>query len=132
MTTKRKYAIELVAQMLPGNPTTAGSTAESIVDRLQDEGLLHLGYGDADIDRVVEKFQATFGTTKVSRTDRFAANRLVKKYGAQAVTGIIDLMGQSREDRYAPIVNNISELEDKFVSVTSFLRKRKGDEVIQL
>lgn len=129
---KRDWVVGLIANMLNTNPTTAVQEAEMIVDRLMEEGLLHLGYGDADIDIVVETFTDTFGTTKVSKPDRWAANRLVKKYGSQSVVGIIRLLGQGSTEKFAPVVNSVADLETKWVSVLNFLRKQKGDEVIDI
>lgn len=128
---KRKYTVELIAQIVKNAPQSqAVQTAEIIVDRLSEEGLLHLGYGNADIDKVVQKFTEVFGTTKVSKHDRFAANRLVSKYGSQSVCGIIQLMADKGNEKYAPVVNDISQLEQKFVSVLNFLRKsEKGGDL---
>lgn len=106
--------------------------AEMVVERLRDEGLLVLGYGDVDIDQVVDKFSVTFGTTRTSKYDRFAANRLTAKYGSMAVCGIIGLLGAASESKYAPVVNTITELEAKWPSVINFIRKNKGEETIQV
>lgn len=124
---KKQYVIEVISKVC-GDKVTA----EMIFDRLSEEGVIHLGYGDADIDEVVRVFTETFGTTKVSNTDRFAANRLVRKYGAQAVVGIIKLLAQNNTERYAPVVGSIAQLETKWVSVLHFLRnvQSNGDEVI--
>lgn len=127
MSRDRKWVVEIVTSV-----TGSKATAEMVVDRLMEEGLLHMGYGDADIDKVVEAFTDTFGTTKVSRQDRFAANRLVKKYGSQSVVGIIRLLGSLNAEKFAPIVNSVADLESKWVSVVNFLRKQKGDETIDV
>lgn len=103
--------------------------AEVIVDRLQEEGVLHLGHGNVDVDRVVEKFSDTFGTTKTSKYDRFAAKRLVDKYGSDAVVGIIGLLGSRSTEKFAPVVNSISQLESKWASVLNFVRSQ-DDEII--
>lgn len=124
---KRTWVVELVQQIVGDRPT-----AEMVVERLMEEGVLHLGYGDADIDKVVEQFQETFGTTKTSRQDRWAANRLVKKYSSQAVCGIVKLLGENSTERYAPVIGSIAQLETKWVSVLHFLRSLTGDETIQL
>lgn len=124
---KRTWVVELVEQIVKDRPT-----AEMVVERLMEEGVLHLGYGDADIDKVVEQFQETFGTTKISRQDRWAANRLVKKYSSQAVCGIVKLLGEHSTERYAPVIGSIAQLETKWVSVLHFLRSLTGDETIQL
>jgi hypothetical protein len=128
---KRDWVVELIAQIVHKAPTgTHVQTAELIVDRLMEEGLLHLGHGDAEVDLIVDKFADTFGTTRTSRYDRFAARRLGVKYGSQAVCGIIQLLGEHRTDKYAPLVGSVTQLEEKWVSVLNFLRKLRRDEVI--
>lgn len=128
MSKKIDWVVELVTQIVGDK-----LTAEMVVERLMEEGVLVIGYGDADIDKVVQKFTDTFGTTKVSKTDRFAANRLVRKYGSQSVVGIIDLLAKNSGEKYAPVVGSVVQLEAKWVNVLSFLRnKGKDDEVIQV
>lgn len=114
---RRKYAIEIIASVGAVSPAIAGD----ILDRLQQEGMIHLGYGDKDIDAITEKFKEVFGTTRTAKHDRWAANRLAQRYSPQAVVGIIGLLG-STPGKYAPVVNNISELEQKWVSVLNYLR----------
>lgn len=123
---KEQYVIDTIAKIIGG--PNAVISAQLIVQRLQDEGLLNLGYGNADIDRVVKTFADTFGTTKVSKADRYAANRLVTKYSAQAVSGIISLLGSKNQEKYCPVVNSVADLENKWVSVMSFLRKNEGQD----
>lgn len=125
---RKTWVVEVVASVVGDIPT-----AEMVVERLMEEGVLHLGYGDAEIDIVVQKFTDTFGTTKVSKADRWAANRLVKKYGSQAVCGIVDLLAKNSTRKYAPVIGSIAQLEEKWVSVLNFLRNINSDEeVIQL
>ena len=130
MSRDKTWVAELIAQ----TANVTRGVAESVVDRLMEEGVLHLGYGDADIDLVVTTFADRFGTTKVSNTDRFAANRLVKKYGSQSIAGIVNLLAQHSTEKYAPVVNNVSELESKFPSVLHFLRSLSDqeDEIIEV
>jgi hypothetical protein len=135
MASKRTWVVELISQIVKDIPTAKASpmvVAEVIVERLMEEGLLNLGYGDADVDRVVDKFTDTFGTTKVSKNDRFAAHRLTKKYGGQAVCGIVQLLADNNTQKYAPVVGSITQLEEKWVSVMHFLRNIKGEEVINV
>ena len=122
----RKYVIEFIAKM------TNQITAETIVDRLINEGLLHLGHGDAEVDTIVDCFSNTFGNTKTSKQDRWAANRLAKKYGSQAICGIIQLLGANSQERFSPTVNSVAQLEEKIVTVLKFLRSAKREEKIQL
>lgn len=130
---KHKYVVDLVAGILPGiKPDLAAQTAETIVDRLKEEGLLNLGYGDTDVDRAIQAFVDTFGVTKTSKIDRFAAHRLVRKYGTQSVCGVIKLLGANQDQKYVPVVNSVSELEQKWVSILNFVRKLNIDDTIDI
>ena len=120
---KRIWVIELITQIV-GDATTA----EMVVDRLMEEGVLHLGNGNADVDKIVDSFTEAFGTTKVSKTDRFAAHRLATKYGSQAVVGIIRLLAENSTAKYAPVVGSVTQLETKWVSVLNFVRNMKQTE----
>lgn len=103
------------------------ATAEMIVERLNEEGVLHLGYGDADVDQIVYAFAKAFGTTKIRPQDRYAAARLAKVHGSQAITQIITLLESAGDMQYVPVVNSVSELETKLQSVLHFLRKTHTD-----
>lgn len=123
---RKKYALELIEQIVGDKPTAA-----MVLERLQDEGFLHLGHGNADIDQVVGGFQEAFGNTKTTRFDRFAANRLVAKYGSQSVVGVIKLLASLQSDKYAPSVSSVVQLEEKFPNILSFVRKKgQSGEVI--
>jgi hypothetical protein len=122
---RRTWVIELVTQIVGDKPT-----AEMVVDRLMEEGLLVLGYGDTDVEMIVTTFSDTFGVTRTSRQDRFAAHRLAEKYTGQAIAGIVRLLGERSGEKYAPVVNNVAQLEEKMPSVLNFLRA-KGDEFVE-
>lgn len=123
---RKNYVIGFITEIIGGDKIRA----EMVVQRLQDEGLLHLGYGDAEVDRVVERFGDAFGTTKISKQDRWAAHRLVNKYGGQSVVGIIDLLAAKQTEKYAPVANSVVQLEEKWPSILNFLRKNSNDEEI--
>lgn len=124
---RKEYILDLITKVVRDKPT-----AEMVVEVLQAEGLLVLGYGSSEIDNVVQKFVDTLGTTKTTKYDRFAASRLVKKYGEQAICGIIDLYGKSATEKFAPRVNNLTELEAKMPSILLFLRNVKGTEELDV
>ena len=115
---KKEYVNELIANIIKDKPT-----AEMVVERLMEEDLLNLGYGNSDIDAVVIQFSETFGNTKTSKFDRFAAKRLTEKYGRDSIVGIIQMLGKRRDEKFAPMVGSIVQLEQKIVSVMNFLRK---------
>lgn len=129
MANRKDWVVGLIAQIVRGAPTEAASkTAEMIVERLMEEGLLVIGYGDKDVERVVQKFTDSFGTTKTSRQDRWAAHRLARKYGSQAVCGIIQILAENSTEKYAPVVGSITQLEEKWVSVLRFVRKQTEED----
>jgi hypothetical protein len=109
------------------------STADMVIERLQEEGVLHLGYGDADVDNIVDAFGTAFNTTKVTRYDRWAAGRLAKAHGSQSVVQLIHLLAANSGKPFCPVVNNLTELENKFQSVVRFLRKNyASSDIIQV
>lgn len=129
----RAWVVDTIAGIIPGSKSERVQTAEMIVDRLMEEGVLHLGYGDADIDKVVNSFTDAFGTTKVTRQDRWAASRLVKRHDTKAVVGIVRLLAENSTAKYAPVVGSIAQLETKWVAVLNFLRNTsKDNEEIQI
>lgn len=132
MSKQSDWVVEMIAQIVQDSPTSAApKTAEIIVERLKEEGLLHIGHGNADIDKVVVAFADSFGTTRTSKYDRYAARRLVAKYGTDSVCGIIKMLAEKSGGKYYPVVNDISQLERKFVSVLNFLRSdKKTDGVV--
>lgn len=119
------WVCEIVEQIVKDK-----TTAQMVVDRLQEEGVLHVGYGKPEVDKILIKFSDTFGTTKNSKYDRYSAGRLAGKYGVQAITGIIDLLGRNSQEKFSPVVNSVSELESKMPSVLNFLRNiNQGEEL---
>jgi hypothetical protein len=127
---RRAYIRDMIAGLLPKGQSV--QTADLIMERLEEEGVLALGYGDADVDAVVQAFADTFDTTKTTKRDRWAAARLVKRHGRAAIVGIIGLLGKYSGQPYAPVVNSVSELEEKLVSVLAFIRKQGDTQTIKV
>lgn len=123
MVGKYKHLVDVLTPMLKGTPSERVQTAEMVIERLQEEGVLVIGYGDKDIDQVASAFQEAFNTTKTSRYDRYAASRMVQQYGTPAVVGVIRLLASKQDERFSPTVNNLKQLEDKWPQVVKFLRK---------
>lgn len=126
---KDEYIIKLIAEMVQSghNPK---DTATRILERLKEEGVITTSYGNADVDVIIITFKNLFGTTKATRLDRFAASRLSKKYGSDAVVGIIKVLATRVNEPYCPVVGSITQLENKWVNVMSFLRSRANDNVM--
>lgn len=117
---RKAAALALVEAIVKDKPT-----AELVLERLQDEGFLHLGYGKAEVDQVVGQFKELFGNTKTTAADRAAANRLATAHTAQAVMGVMKILAGLQHDRFAPTVGSVKQLEDKWVNVLSFIRKQQ-------
>lgn len=81
-------------------------------------------YGDPNINKIIGAFTESFGTTKSSKYDRWAAKRLSDKHGVEPMITIIQLLASRRGDQYRPSVNSVSELERKWDSVASYLGRQ--------
>lgn len=88
-------------------------------------------YGNPDVNSIVETFADLFGSTKVTRYDRWAAGRMArsKHYGgAEGVVVLIKLFHSLSDDRYAPRVSSVSQFDDKLPAIVSFV-KSKGQQL---
>lgn len=122
--TKREIAIASVNNTIKGWNTQPGAilAADDIIDQLITDGLLSLGYaGDPDVSAVVDQFQMAFRTTATIRTDRFAASRLAKRHGQATVAHVIQTLAARRNEKFAPTVNNLTQLEQKWPTVERFV-----------
>lgn len=97
--------------------------AEQIVEALEKAGALNLSYGNEGIAQVIDAFKQHYGVTKTSKYDRWAANRLVKKHGVETVVAVIQVMAAAQQQPYCPVINSISQLEDKWLSISNFIQK---------
>ena len=102
-------------------PKRSGTITEAIKQDLRNP----------DVQKIVDEFQTAFGTTSVSRYDRFAASRLAKKYGAESITQVIQLLAQHAGDKYTPVVSNVRQIEQKWVNIASFFKRIKQNEGIE-
>lgn len=85
-----------------------------------------------DIESIVTTFKETFGTTSISRFDRFAAKRLSDKHGADNIVKVIKLLSQHSGDAYVPSVNSVRQIETKWVNIANFFNKLKSQQAIEL
>lgn len=87
---------------------------------------------DKDVQNIVDGFSDAFGNTKTSMYDRYAAKRLHIKYDSSMVIKIIQALASHTTDKYAPTVNNVSQLEEKWVQVGKFLQTKSSEGMIEL
>lgn len=116
---KKDDAVQIVNSIIKDE-----SVASAIVYRLIEEGIIpmkNIAFGDKDLNSLISTFKECFWTTKTSRYDRYAGERLIKRHGIKTVEGVVKTLSQRSNEKFAPTVNNISQLEEKWVSVIRFL-----------
>lgn len=121
---KNEYILDLITPIIGSR-----SIAEDVLNVLLAEDLLKNTYGDADVTKIVETFKMTFGTTKATKFDRFAASRLAKKHGTDAVVQVLRMIAARSDEKYCPTIGSVSQLEEKWVSAIRFLREGLVKEV---
>jgi hypothetical protein len=108
------------------------SKAESIVKALAEAGALNITYGNEEVGKITDAFKQHFGVTKASKYDRWAASRLAKKHGSGNVVAVIQVMSRAQGMPFCPVINSISQLEDKWLSVAGFIQRNQVKEEIKL
>lgn len=129
---KREVAIASVHTSLSGMTLTPPTheVAVAVVDNLIHDGIINLSYaGDPEVSLILDSFQFHFGTTAVLRTDRYAASRLGKRHGVEEVCGAILALSARASEKYAPVVNNLTQLEQKWPAIQKFLNVGEGQDV---
>lgn len=129
---KRNVAISAVMGQLDGRvPFDAlYQLSTDIVDQLIREGAIPLTFaGNIEVGLILDTFQMGFGTTAASRTDRYAAARLAKRYGVEEVVRIVDGLATHKAEKFAPVVNSLTQLEQKLPQVMRFVQTKGGAEV---
>lgn len=89
-------------------------------------------FGDTHINKVIQTFAESFGTTKSTKYDRFAAKRLYEKHGVAPVTDAIKALAYYQEDKYSPTVNNVSQFEEKLPQVIKYLNGKSTNVIMEL
>lgn len=125
---KRDYILEIMAPFLPKK-----ELREALLDKLIEEGVVNAFFGNQEVGEVLEAFKSQFNTTAISKYDRFAAKRLADRHGVGNIIKVITSMATLSDRQFAPSVNSVSELERKWVSCLSFLKKQvDSSEVVEL
>lgn len=114
--------VEILGELIPKDPERNGTITEVVKKDARNP----------EVQKVVDAFQGAFGTTKVSKWDRFAASRLSKKYGADNIAQIITILAQHQGDKYTPVVNSIRQLEEKWVNVSNFFSRIQENQEVEL
>lgn len=103
-----------------------------LLEALNTTDMKKITYGNPDINKIVETFSDCFGTTKVSKFDRFAAKRLAAKHSADAIVKVITALASLRGDKFCPNVNSVQHLEEKLPSVMNFLKQQSDNVMVEL
>lgn len=89
-------------------------------------------YGNKDVNKVINTFVESFGVTKTTKWDRFAAKRLSDKYTANKISEVIVALSAVQGEKFAPSVRSVSQFEEKLPNIISYFKKRTNDQVINL
>lgn len=82
-------------------------------------------YGNPDVNKVLKTFEEKFDL-KLKRLppQRFAAKRLITRYGLDKVLGGIHAAQIVRDEAYAPQILNIEDLWEKWDKLAAYYRKK--------
>lgn len=85
--------------------------------------------GNPDVNQVIEAFEAEF-ELKLKRLpqQRFAANRLIKRYGLETTVKGIHAAQLVRDEKYAPQILSIEDLWDKWDKLAAYYRKKQSEQ----
>jgi hypothetical protein len=94
----------------------------SISEALLDQGFISFKANDNETEEICQAFKKSFGTTSVSRYDRYAASRLLTKYNVKDLIQLIEILANHKDDKYCPVVSSIRQLEEKWIGVRRFIK----------
>lgn len=87
------------------------------------------GYGKPEIDHLFYEWENSVKTplTGTKQMNRNTAQRLLKKYSEDDLIGAIKIVALTKqsEDRYIPVINSFTDLENKFGSLVHWYQKNK-------
>lgn len=81
------------------------------------------------VETLCSSFKTLYGLTKISRYDRFAAHRLIKRYGLIPMTNLITALHDHQADTYCPVVNGLVDVERKLPAIRHFIEKQSIDNI---
>ena len=85
---------------------------------------------DQDIFEIINLFKSinpSYEKFFKNRTQRAAAERLIKSQGKGQLVKIINILNKTNGMNYAPTITTPLELEDKLGKLSSFLRRKKNE-----
>lgn len=84
-------------------------------------------FGNSQVNEVVKCFEDSFGFSLTRKQlNRQAAHRLANKYGVEKVQQAIKAASEIQEDRYAPSINNLLDLEEKLPRLVKYFATRSS------
>lgn len=102
---------------------------EPIITAIKDIDGYKRDLRNNDVQKVIDLFQATFGTTSSTAIDRYAAKRLHAKYGDD-ILKVIQALAKFGSEKYCPTVNSVYELEKKLPGVIKFLKQQSETNLV--
>lgn len=122
-----------IASRMGISPTTIHNSKKRLQRALDaSETPTKAEYGNPEVNSIVNTFKESFGTTKTTKADRFAANRLAKKHGAESIAQAIKAFSAHAHEKFAPSVNNVAEFDNKLPSIVKFMSNKSSEQEINL
>lgn len=83
-------------------------------------------YGNSEINEFIALWEQEIGVPITSRVqkNRYAINRMLKKYGHQGLSQLIHAAAVASSDRYAPSISSFEDLEKKLSQLLLWAKKR--------
>lgn len=101
------------------------SAIKTIKQAFKDAGWTPPAKVHPEAERIIEAFKEANNVPSVRPTDIKAARLLAEKYGADNIIQIIQIMAAAQGKPYVPSINNIKNLQDKWVMVGNYIKKNQ-------
>lgn len=85
-------------------------------------------HGNSQINELMAYWEEKCGfpiKTKI-QMNRFTCQRLIKSRGIDKIKSAIDVLPATFDDRYAPVIKNFKDLEDKWDALRIYCQRRAG------
>jgi phage replication O-like protein O len=115
--TSRVFGNQLVGKRVHTKET---NTKETITNVIGDKSPVKKDFRNKDIEEGIELLRKTFGSVTKQNLNRYALNRLYKKYQKEMVLKVFTYSQKINKDRYAPKVYSFMDLEEKWEKIKAY------------
>lgn len=108
------------------------NTLDNTINNTVSSKELAVSRGKPEINEIFEYWSENIGYNIDSdvKSNRFAANNLIKKHGIDNVKKLINAVKASHDDTYAPRIANFVQLQKKMPDLLLWIKKRMSKDLI--